>query len=63
MANKKKPWQDIPIEIIIEEEKRKQLEKKEEERPRIDIQPPIEIPSHDDQKEQEYKIVIDFSSQ
>lgn len=62
MANEKKPWEDVPIEIIIEEEKRKRLEKqKEAERPRIDIQPPIEFPPQQDHQEKEYKIVIDFS--
>jgi hypothetical protein len=43
MGNDKKPWEDIPIEIIIEEEERRQR-KEDENRPRIEL--PIYRPSH-----------------
>jgi hypothetical protein len=43
MGNDKKPWEDIPIEIIIEEEERRQR-KEDENRPRIEL--PIYHPTH-----------------
>jgi hypothetical protein len=63
MGDEKKPWQDIPIEIIIEEEKRR-IEEEERKRPRLEL--PLYQPSTssyhnpDDQEaeESEHMIII-----
>ncbi len=42
MGDEKKPWEDIPLEIIIEEEKR---EREEEDRKRPRLELPLYYPS------------------
>jgi hypothetical protein len=42
MGDEKKPWEDIPFEIIIEEEKRKR-EEEDRKRPRLEL--PLYYPS------------------
>jgi hypothetical protein len=43
MGDEKKPWEDVPIEIIIEEEQRKKREQEERQRPRLEL--PLYYPS------------------
>ena len=62
MRDRKKPWFDVPIEVLIEEERRKRLEKQEAERPRVNISPPLLTPPTDEeQTEKENDYLIDFS--
>ncbi|HIB78092.1 MAG TPA: hypothetical protein EYO58_10890 [Flavobacteriales bacterium] len=62
MREHKKPWLDVPIEVLIEEERRKHLEKQERERPRIYIPPPsLTPPSYEEQPRKEDENLIDFS--
>ena len=64
MRERRKPWLDVPIEVLIEEERRKQQEKQEAERPRIHIPPPsFTPPSYEDQLKKEDDYLIDFSLQ
>jgi hypothetical protein len=64
MREQRKPWLDVPIEVLIEEERRKQQEKQEAERPRIHIPPPsLTPPSFKDQPRKEDEYLIDFSLQ
>ncbi len=63
MGDQKKPWEDVPVEVLIEEE-RKKREEWDRARPRIELPithpdyrpPPKEDPSSDE--EMEHKIVI-----
>ncbi len=53
MGDEQKPWEDIPIEIIIEDEKQRR-QKEEQNRPRIEL--PLYQPytsSYDDPEDQE----------
>ena len=69
MGKRKNPWDDVPIEVIIEYE-RKKKEREEERRERIHLPVPEYPPTSssfprgtDDTKEnftKEHKIVIDF---
>jgi len=43
MGDEKKPWEDVPIEIIIEEEERKKREREERRRPRLEL--PLHYPA------------------
>lgn len=43
MGGEKKPWEDIPIEIIIEEERIKKEQEYERDRPQLEL--PIYYPS------------------
>jgi len=64
MKEQRKPWLDVPIEVLIEEERRKQQEKQEAERPRINIYAPAFTPSpHKEQPSKEDDYTIDFSLQ
>ena len=59
MKEQRKPSLDVPIEVLIEEEQRKRLEKQERERPRIHIPPPsLTPPDYDDQLRKEARICI-----
>jgi len=63
MGVHKKPWENIPVEVLIEYERKRQEELKDK---REHLRLPIFTPSwpEDNPKEQEveedYKIVIDF---
>jgi len=62
MREQRKPWLDVPIEVLIEEERRKRLEKQEAERPRIYIPPPSLTPAdYEEQPRKEDENLIDFS--
>jgi len=62
VREQRKPWLDVPIEVLIEEERRKQQEKQERERPRIYIPPPsLTPPDYEDQLRKEDENLIDFS--
>jgi hypothetical protein len=43
MGNEKNPWDDIPIEILIEEEEQKKREEEDHKRPRLEL--PLYYPS------------------
>ena len=63
MGDQKRPWEDVPVEVLIEEE-RKKREEWDRKRPRIEL--PIGPPGHhkpsqkdpDSEEEEEHKIVI-----
>ena len=63
MGDQKRPWEDVPVEVLIEEE-RKKREEWDRNRPRIEL--PIGPPNHygpptkesDSEEEEEHKIVI-----
>jgi hypothetical protein len=65
MGDPKNPWDDIPIEIIIEEE-RKRAEELERQRPRIYVPtpddynryPPTHRPETEDDDEEEESIIV-----
>jgi hypothetical protein len=63
MGDEKRPWEEVPVEVLIEEE-RKKREEWERNRPRIElpIGPPGQYRSPqkepDSEEEQEHKIVI-----
>ena len=60
----KNPWEDVPIEVLIEYERKKQEQLKDHrEQLRLPLySPSTPIPSHPSEQEAEkdYKIVIDF---
>ena len=61
MKEQKKPWSDVPIEVLIEQERLKRLKKQEEDRPRISIQAPTFIPRPlEEQPQTENEYLIDF---
>jgi|14BtaG_2_1085337.scaffolds.fasta_scaffold22493_4 hypothetical protein len=43
MGDDKKPWEDVPVEIIIEEEERIKREQEDSKRPRLEL--PLYYPS------------------
>tara|TARA_R100000664_G_C2646122_1_gene68860 strand:+ start:144 stop:344 length:201 start_codon:yes stop_codon:yes gene_type:complete len=63
MGDQKRPWEDVPVEVLIEEE-RKKREEWDRNRPRIEL--PIGPPGRhkppqkdsDSEEEEEHKIVI-----
>jgi hypothetical protein len=63
MGDPKNPWDDVPVEVLIEEERKKQ-EEWDRNRPRIEL--PIDSPDYrsppreepDTEEDQEHKIVI-----
>jgi hypothetical protein len=63
MGDQKRPWEDVPVEVLIEEEHKKR-EEWDRNRPRIEL--PIGPPGHykppkkdsDPEEEEEHKIVI-----
>tara|TARA_R110000824_G_scaffold3309_1_gene15641 strand:+ start:701 stop:889 length:189 start_codon:yes stop_codon:yes gene_type:complete len=59
MEDRKNPWDDVPIEVLIEFEREK-LKKREQERPRLylPIIPPEAVHEEESETEQEHKIVI-----
>ncbi len=63
MGDPKNPWDDVPIEVLIEHE-RKKREEWDRNRPRIEIDAPSHPPpsrdksTEDDDEEEEHKIVI-----
>ena len=62
MRKQKKPWENVPIEVLIEEERLKRLKKQEEDRPRISIQAPTFTPRPEEEQPQtENEYLIDFS--
>ena len=62
VGDPKKPWEDVPIEVLIEEERKKKEQELEQQRPRIHLPipdyPPPSRREEDDQEASEYKIVI-----
>ena len=62
VGDPKKPWEEVPIEVLIEEERKKKEQELERERPRIHLPipdyPPPSKKEEDDQEASEYKIVI-----
>ena len=60
----KNPWDDVPIEVLIEYERKKREQQKDHrEQLRIPLYSPQDMPFKDPikkDKEEEYKIVIDF---
>jgi len=59
VGKRKKPWEDVPIEVLIEEERKKE-EGRRDHREHLHAPPPIR-PDHDDRQAEEesgYKIVI-----
>ena len=63
MGDPKNPWDDVPIEVLIEEE-RKQREAREQARPQLQLPVPEgrPLPSSPDEEyseeDSEYKVVI-----
>lgn len=70
VGKKKKPWDEVPIEVLIEEErKRKEAQKDQRERLYVPMPTPPQPPppSHDDideemsESKEDFKIVIKLS--
>ena len=64
VGNSKKPWEDVPIEVLIEEERKKKAAQ-EDQREQLQIpapQPRSELPpeSLEQETEEDPKIVIKF---
>jgi hypothetical protein len=51
VGDPKKPWEDVPVEVLIEEERKKQ-EEWERNRPRIQLPIPEHYPAYDPKKDQ-----------
>jgi hypothetical protein len=64
MGQHKTPWEDVPVEVLIEFERKKRKELEDHrERLRLPLySPAIPAPTKapEDQVEEDYKIVIDF---
>jgi len=64
MGTVKNPWDDVPIEVLIEYERKKREEREDRrERLRLPIYSPASMPTGDESEkapEEDYKIVIDF---
>lgn len=58
VGNLKKPWMDVPIEVLIEEERKKERLKEHREHLYAPSPMPKSPPDLDVEKEDEYKIVI-----
>lgn len=63
MSDEKKPWEEMPIEIIIEEERIRRREEQDRSRPRIEL--PVYLPhtssyKYDEEQETEEDIQINF---
>ena len=62
VGNSKKPWEDVPVEVLIEEErKKKEALEDHREQLQIPVAPPIREPrpSHKETEgEEDHKIVI-----
>ena len=64
VGNSKKPWDDVPIEVLIEEERKKKAAQ-EDQREQLQIpapQPRSELPPESSEQEAEvdHKIIIKF---
>jgi len=64
MGNPQNPWNEVPIEVLIEYERKKREQLKDQrEQLRIPLYSPSDFPLSDPSKkesEEDYKIVIDF---
>ena len=64
MGTVKNPWDEVPIEVLIEYERKKREQQKDyREQLRIPVYSPADYPKDDSfnkESEEEYKIVIDF---
>ena len=64
MGHQKKPWQDVPIEVLIEYERKKQEEReRQREQLRLPLHsPPMRAPTSPHQQDtgEEHKTVINF---
>jgi len=64
MGHQKKPWHDVPIEVLIEyERKRREQLEDHREQLRLPLCPPSfpnQKPLSEDNSTEDYKIVIDF---
>ena len=64
MGNSKKPWEDVPIEVLIEEERKKKAAQADHrEQLQIQIPPPQREPPQENPEqeiEEDHKIVIKF---
>jgi hypothetical protein len=64
MGTVKNPWDDVPIEVLIEYERKKREQQKDHrEQLRIPVYSPADYHKDDSfnkESEEEYKIVIDF---
>ena len=65
MGDRKTPWRDVPVEVIIEYERKKQEQLKDHREqlrvPMYSPAPPKENPHSDNEEaEEEHKIVINF---
>ena len=62
MTDNKKPWEDVPVEVLIEIERKKKKKKSNQERPRLHA--PLferyEYPPLDEKESDDYKIVIEI---
>ena len=64
VGNSKKPWEDVPIEVLIEEERKKKAAQADH-REQLQIQiPPLQrepLPESSEQEtEEDHKIIIKF---
>ena len=64
MGNRQSPWDEVPIEVLIEYERKKREELQDRrEQLRLPIySPAFPVPSHpsEQEAEEDYKITIDF---
>lgn len=64
MGIEKNPWEEVPIEVLIEYERKKREQQKDHrEQLRIPLYSPQDMPFKnpiDKDQEEDYKIVIDF---
>ena len=64
MGNLQNPWDEVPIEVLIEYERKKREQQKDRrEQLRIPLYSPSDIPLDDSSNkeiEEDYKIIIDF---
>ena len=64
MGNLQNPWDEVPIEVLIEYERKKREQQKDHrEQLRIPLYSPSDLPLSDPKRkeiEEDYKIVIDF---
>jgi hypothetical protein len=63
MEDRKNPWDDVPVEVLIEFEREKlQKQKQDQERPRLHLPVlpynPVEEDNNSDDPSEEHKIVI-----
>ena len=56
MGHGSKPWESVPVEVLIEWERQKEEERREQERPRLHA--PIPEPVNRDERIEEEPIII-----